>query len=195
MIKLLKLRVIVFACCVLFPASAYADAVRIGFGENLNAFSFTINGSAVERDQMYGFELGRFWHITFKVTEDAGTPDRLIVTGTAQHRMAPHGEGVGFTFTFNPGPIIGQAGMFTASQSMAMPFAHGGHLDRFRAAVSLSGVNGQGTSYIFHLDGRHCSPVCPELPAEMEVPEPATLLLLGAGLAATALRIRKKTCR
>jgi hypothetical protein len=84
-------------CCLLFPASAYADPIRIGFGENVSAFSFTLVGSAVNPGVMYGFPLGTSWEVSFAIEEAEGASDGdaldlLRVTSTARHVVAPHQE-------------------------------------------------------------------------------------------------------
>jgi|ERR1041384_1342521 hypothetical protein len=69
MLKLLQLRLMFLACWLLLPASAYADAVSIGFGEDVNAFSLTLTGSAVQSDFTYDVSKGNSWRVTFTVTK------------------------------------------------------------------------------------------------------------------------------
>jgi hypothetical protein len=183
---------------LLLPATAYAEAVRIGFGENANAFSLTLNGSAVQSDFTYDVSKGESsWRVTFTVTEDPtlGGVDRLTITGRARHEIGPHaGEGGGFFFplTFD---VHGITGPFSFSESNGVPLPHGAHLDQFMATLHIEGLNGQINRYSFHVEGRHCTPQCPELPVETETPEPTTVLLFGTGLAGVAIKMRKRLKR
>ncbi len=196
MLRLLSLRLLtVSAWCLLLPASVYADPVTIGFGENAGAFSFTAVGAAINRDVNFTRTLGTSWEIMLLIGEDDNPNpllDFLTVRVTVRHVTAPHGEAAGINFQFNDGGAVIGTGMFTSAPSTAA-LNHGGHVDNYEAVLTFSVVSGQITSYRLHVDGKHCiGNDCPALPAEVNIPEPVSMFLLGTGLVGVAIKTRKK---
>lgn len=202
MTRLLRLRLLaVVACCLVFSATAHAGPVSIGFGESRSAFSLTIDGSAITRNLSYQIMIGDFWRVTASVTESVvAGEDILTVQGTARHVSAPHGEPASaFTFSFQPGGLVvplKSIGRFSIARPTSEQLFHVNHVDSFLGRVELFGLNGQSTEYTFHLEGRHClstlMQTCSDLPQEEEIPEPGTLLLLGTGVAAVGIKLRRR---
>ena len=70
---------------------------------------------------------------------------------------------------------------------------HMDHRDKYQAVLTFTVVMGQITSYKLHVEGRHCNgDDCPDLPNEVTIPEPTTMFLFGTGLAAIAIKMRKR---
>jgi hypothetical protein len=197
MSKLLRSLTLI-ACCLVFSATAYADHLRIRFGENRDAFSLTVTGPAITRNTMETMMLGASWRVTFTITESINPGDAFTVRASARHVRAPHGEPASmFTFTITPGaftPLPLSIGPFSFTVTATDQPAHVNHFDSYLARVRFFGVDQQINGYLFHLEGRHCLTTvqCPDLPREVEIPEPATLLLLGTGIAAVGIRLRKR---
>jgi len=197
MCKLLHLRLLtVAAFCLLLPASVYADPVRISFGENAGAFSFTLVGGAVNKDTaVITPNLGAFWKISFVIEDDNGALDQVSVFATVRHIMAPHGEPQGMAFEFNTGPI-GRDGNGVVTHQVTDPLGHAAHTDNYVGVLTVTVVASQITGYTLHLEGKHCiGNDCPKLPPEVDLPEPTTMLLLGSGLAGVAIKTRKRLKR
>ena len=183
MIKRLRFRLLVLAgCLLLLPASTYADPITISLLENPTNFAFTLTGSAVDDDLTYGQVLGTFWIIDFEFQEDDGlTRDELtLLRFSFQHVVGQPGDPPGPVISFEPTTIIaGDSGSFLAVFS-----ASGVHFDdELDVAVGLlrfQVTDAQITSYSLEVNGRHA------------IPEPATLVLLGTGLAGVAFKAREK---
>jgi PEP-CTERM motif len=190
MFKFLRLRLLTLAaCCLFFPAAAHAGPVTIGFGVNNAAFSFTLGG--FHQGATYEIHIQSFWDIDLRVQEIAGAVDMLNVQATVRHIIAPHGELPGLVFAFMPGNVglIG-TGIVVQPGAAALPhFVE--HIDNYTAVLSFNVNASQIGLYTLHLEGMHCNQ-CPVLPQEVEIPEPATLLLLGSGLAGVAIKTRKR---
>lgn len=195
MIKLLRSLALV-ASCLFFSTTAYAGPVTIAFAENTSAFSLTLTGSAITQNLTYEVMLGTSWQISFKVTESINPRDAVTVEASARHIQAPHGEPASsFTFMFRAGIMVSQIGPFQMAMTRdADNQPHVIHFNDFLGRLELFGLNGQSTKYTFHMEGTHCTTVsqCPSLPEEQEIPEPATLLLLGTGVSALTIKLRRR---
>jgi hypothetical protein len=197
MFKLRHLRLLfVAAWCLLLPASVHADAIKTSFGENASAFSFTIVNGAVNRDVLVIESQGAFWDITVSFGEDNDNAgDTVVVNASVSHIKAPHDEPQGMLFRFEPGAfsLSGTAKVTLTTDPLITPLNHLNHVDNYQATLTFSVVNGQITGYTFHLDGKHCiGNDCPALPPEVDLPEPASMFLLGTGLLGVAIKTRKR---
>lgn len=183
MFKHLKFRLLVLAgFCLLLPASAYADPISISFEESASQFTLKITGTAVDHDFKYGQILGTFWIIDFEIEEDDGaTRDELsVLRFTFQHVVGQPWDPAGPVLSFQPTTIIGGI----SGNQLVVFTANGVHFaDEFDLAVGLMRyqvTDTQMTGYLFEVNGRHATP------------EPATIVLLGTGLAGVVFKARSK---
>lgn len=194
---------ILAACCLLFPASAYADPFLVTFGENASAFGFTLSASTVDRDVIAVGPFGDFWQVSFLVEEsqeafDSLGVDVLHVTIIARHVVAPHQEPPSdliFFFNRTVRSIDFGVGPHFITLDPSGPHLPTGHLDSYLGTLTFSVTEfNRIIGYTFHVEGRHCNE-CPLIPPEHEIPEPATMLLLSTGLAGVAIKTRKRLKR
>ncbi|MGD9615832.1 MAG: PEP-CTERM sorting domain-containing protein [Alphaproteobacteria bacterium] len=135
--------------------------------------------------------LGVNWRVDLTVTEDSTLDDELDITATLRHIIPPHGEGQGPLFTMNwphidAGDFAGGAQTVNANILPANPQPHGSHQDEITTAsvtftVDAGVLINDIDNFVIRIAARH-------------IPEPSTLVLLGAGLAGLGL-IRRRRAR
>jgi len=198
----------VAAFFVLINTAVHADPVTLSFGENPNAFSFTLTGNGVTGNTVTRLQIGDLWRVDFVVLESINQNGLLFVRAQVDHLAGPHGEPPNqFFFVFNPGPVAGgpENGVFQRATASLIP--HMAHFDDYLGQLTFSVLNGQIINYSLHVEGRHCivcslepspddlplpSESTSSLPAPDDLPEPSTVLLLGTSLAGLALKVRKR---
>ena len=206
MSRSIRCLVIVTTFLILFVVApqARAGVVTMAPTPNLNTVNFTmtdsisnvtviLQGGPILSDQTWALPnvvtMDGFWRFTFTLTLDSTVDDELRLVRTLQHISQPHPAvdgGLGGLFgpptleilaeNFAPG-----AHLITFNRVFTV---HGAHFDvfneRFTFAVESVGLDFDNIiTWQYTLEGTH-------------VPEPATLFLLGTGLAGIATAVRKR---
>ena len=204
--KLLLAVILVFA----FAMIVSADPVRV----NASVDSQTRLTLVVRRDDPltvsqtttpfpFGPSQSGFWTIRVTVTESNGNNDEVLLNIFVQHSQSPtgHGDGEGSPINFSIGvnainaAFAGGGNLGTVTTNMftvvgqasaavfSIPHGPNDHLDlltaTFLATVDRTGGQNNITSWTATVDVVH-------------TPEPATILLLGAGLAGVGIKFRKR---
>lgn len=175
------------------PEQCKAGPITTAYMESQEKFSASVigEGLVVNDTHMLVLTAGS-WRVSINITENAGLTDVLSIEGMAQHLEGPHREGVNpGMFSFN---LMVEAddfkppdGFIMGSHALPVVFTiinHDQHFDVFRAMLSFTTLNVNGfddiASYRLDVTGEHV------------IPEPATMLLLGTGLAGVAIKTRKR---
>lgn len=205
MFRLLPIRSLVLVvCCLLLPASAYADPVVItnALNDNDTAFTwtFTFRGLPPLGTNLVTFS-AQYTNLPIEWGNAIGDPEmrlslqdldgdgifRVVVLGN--HVDGPHNDpgdrdidpGHDFLLDFDNINGLGAQNMSLAFTVVPHLHFQGDHSD----AVQLFGRR-VGNDFFFSVEGVH---------RNTPVPEPATMLLLGTGLAGVAMKMRKRLKR
>jgi hypothetical protein len=166
------------------PETCKAGPITVAYAETPTSFTLTIIGGGFTFNDVHNVVRGTDWRVVVDIDEDAGFFNDVLTIkmgSGARHNVGPHGEGpnlTGFSFDFivaaNTVPLAGLTIPLMGS------VAHGSHFDQFTGSFTVMAVGGDITSYTLTLTGTHV------------IPEPATMLLLGTGLAGVAFKTRKR---
>ena len=184
-IPLLVLSVIALVMTLsIAPEQCKAAPITVVYVEAPNAFGLEILAGGFTFNDRHPIMLGNgSWTVTGNIVEDAGfITDVLSINIMARHIVGPHGEGPNNLgpFAFN---IVVSANVFGNGNHLiplGATFLHGAHFDVFAGSFSFTILGGDITAYRVILTGEHV------------IPEPATMFLLGTGLAGVAIKTRKR---
>lgn len=153
---------IALACAAIGTPADARGPIAFVRADGAPAFTLTAIHGAIDVDAAHGLGGGAFWVTGGTITEDNGlVNDGLVIDGTAQHVIPPHGEGPNpniFLYNFNIDADDWATGANAAAPVVAI-FAHGGHFDHYIATLSFTIATvltvDDITAYTHVVGGRH----------------------------------------
>jgi hypothetical protein len=179
-----------FMMLLALPSQTRADSITTTFDEDTASFSLIVESTlGINGNDTHSLIGGADWALNFTIQEFEKTTigptvlgDLIVISGTATHKIAPHGEPP------NPQsygiPALGETadGNENGMHTVFFPPAHLehpnlGHFDDFESRLEFVVAGRDITRWTFVVKGKHTEGVA-------LLAEPSTLTLLGVGVLA-----------